>query len=303
MHTKQLGEKLFLADLQTGGLENLIASYIVKSEKTVIVDAGPASSAANLLSALKEVNVKTENVAYIALTHIHADHSGATAALLKKLPNAKAVVHAKGARHLKDPSKLWPASQQTLGYVADIFGEPAPVPEDCIVVGSEGMVLDLGERLRLKIVEAPGHASHNLAYFNEANGDLFVGDAAGAYLPEFDKVYPTTPPPFRPDIALISLEKLARLNPKTLYYAHFGAASDAVRRLNEYAAQIKMWVNIAQEGVKCGLSDEAIRQTIFEQDETIRDIVPALKANVVHKKTLVGNSVQGFIDFVRNPQI
>jgi glyoxylase-like metal-dependent hydrolase (beta-lactamase superfamily II) len=303
MHTKQLGEKLFLVDLQTGGMENLISSYLLKGEKTLIVDAGPASSAPNLLSALTEVNIKPENVAYVALSHIHADHSGATAALLKKLPNAKAVVHARGAPHLKDPSKLWPASQQTLGYVADIFGEPAPVPEDRIMVGSEGMVLDLGNDLRLKIVETPGHASHNLAYFNEANGDLFVGDAAGVYLSEFDRIYPTSPPPFRPDIALISLEKLLHLNPKTLYYAHFGAASDAVRRLNEYATQIKRWVNIVQEGVKGGLSDNEIREAIFEQDETIRDIIPALKANVVHKKTLIDNSVRGFIDFVRNPKI
>lgn len=120
---------------------------------------------------------------------------------------------------------------------------------------------------------------------------------------EFDTVYPTTPPPFRPDIALVSLDKLVSLNPKVLYYTHFGKAAQAQKRLRAYAVQIKLWQRIAEEGIKKGESPKTIRETIFREDETIRGVVSMLKANPVLRKTLIENSVRGFIEFAQKPQI
>jgi glyoxylase-like metal-dependent hydrolase (beta-lactamase superfamily II) len=303
MHTKQISENLFLIDLQTGGFRNLIASYILKSEKTAIVETGPTSSIPNLLAGLRELNVKSEDITYVAITHVHIDHAGGAGTLIKSLPNARVIVHLRGASHMKDPAKLWVASQKTLGAVADMFGEPEPVPENRVIVAADGMTFPLGNGVSLKAVEAPGHASHNLSYYEQHNKGVFPGDGAGAYLPDFDTVFPTTPPPFRPDIALVSLEKLIALNPDSLYYSHFGKASDAVKRLRDYRAQIKLWLSIVQDGVRKGESPEAIRERIFGEDVSVREAVPALKSNPVHRKTLIENSVQGFIEFVQNPRI
>jgi hypothetical protein len=38
MHTKEVGENVFLIDLETGGFKNLIASYVLKGAKTIIVE-------------------------------------------------------------------------------------------------------------------------------------------------------------------------------------------------------------------------------------------------------------------------
>ncbi len=222
MHTKEIGKNLFLIDLQTGGYPNLIASYVLRGEQTAVIETGPTSSIPNLLSGLKELDVNLENIAYVAISHIHIDHGGGAGTLMKTLPNASVIVHSKGAPHLQDPEKLWASSQETLGSVADIFGKPEPVPEDQILVATDNMTFNLGKDLSLKVIEAPGHASHNLSYYEQCNHGVFPGDAAGAYIPEFDAVFPTTPPPFRPDIALVSLEKLIALNPAVLYYSHFG---------------------------------------------------------------------------------
>jgi glyoxylase-like metal-dependent hydrolase (beta-lactamase superfamily II) len=303
MHTKEIGKNLFIVDLETGGFKNLIASYILKGNKTIIVETGPTSSIPNLLSGLKELNVNPEDVAYIALTHVHVDHCGGTGTLLKSLPNAKVIVHSKGALHLQDPAKLWAATKEVLGSVAEMFGEPEPVPEDKLIVASEGATFDAGNDVKLKAVEAPGHASHNLSYYEYLNEAVFSGDSAGAYINEYDTVFPTTPPPFRPDIALISLDKLISLNPKILCYSHFGSTKDAVKRLRDYAVQIRLWLKITEEGVKKGASAEAIRETILREDERVREIVPTLKENPVHRKTLIENSVQGFVDFARKPKI
>ena len=111
MHTKQLSKNLYLVDLQTGGFKNLIASYIITGKQTTIIETGPTSSIPNLSSALKELNIKLETVAYVALSHIHVDHGGGTGALLNNLPNAKVIIHPRGVPHLINPEKLW---QQTV---------------------------------------------------------------------------------------------------------------------------------------------------------------------------------------------
>jgi glyoxylase-like metal-dependent hydrolase (beta-lactamase superfamily II) len=303
VHTKQIGTNLFLIDLQTGGFKNLIASYVLKGEKTIIVETGPTSSIPNLLSGLKELEVKLDDVAYVAVTHIHIDHAGGAGTLLKNLPNAQFIVHPKGTPHLSDPAKLWPASLKTLGTVAEMFGKPEPVPAEKIVSASDGEVFELGGNLKLKAVEAPGHASHNMGFYEASNEAVFPGDGAGAYLREFGAVFPTTPPPFRPDIALVSLDKMINLQPKLMCYSHFGEAPDAVRRLRDYQVQIRRWLMLVQEGLKRGESDEQIRERVLREDESIQRVVPTLRANPVHRKTLIENSVKGFIEFAKNPQI
>ena len=303
MYTKQIGENMFLIDLQTGGFKNLIASYIIKGKQTTIVETGPTSSIPNLLSALKELNVKPEEVTYVAISHVHVDHSGGVGTLLKSLSNAKVIVHPRGAPHLVNTEKLWEQTQATLGVVAEIFGEPEPIPEDKIITAKDGMEINTGDKIKLRVVESLGHAAHHLSFYEPSNGSLFLGDAAGIYLKEFDAVIPTSPPPFRLDIALASLEKLIALEPKVLYYTHFGEASDAVKRLRKYGQQLKLWMNIVEDAVRKKQSPSVIRERILAEDENMRRMASFLKSHPIYSITAIGNSVQGFIDSVSKTQV
>jgi glyoxylase-like metal-dependent hydrolase (beta-lactamase superfamily II) len=303
MHVRNVGRNMSIIDLETGGFRNLIASYVLAGNKTAVIETGPTSSINKLLTGLEELGVQPQNVTCVAVTHVHIDHSGGAGTLLEALPNAKVLVHRRGAPHLINPTRLWEATKTTLGDVAEIMGEPKPISEERVVLASEGLTIDLGKGLKLMVTEAPGHAAHSVSYYESLNEGIFPGDSAGAYLPEFDTVFPTTPPPFRPDIAAVSLDKLISLKPKTLFYSHFGEAPDAVMRLRNYQVQIRRWLSIVMEGVKRGNSDEAIREAVLAQDETIQKAVPALRGNPVHRKTLIENSVRGFIEFAKNPQI
>jgi glyoxylase-like metal-dependent hydrolase (beta-lactamase superfamily II) len=302
LHTKEIGKNLFLIDLETGGLRNLIASYVLKGAEAIIIETGPSSSVSNLLSGLKELNVKTEYVAYVAISHIHVDHGGGAGALLKFLPNAKVIVHPIGVPHLVNPERLWLQTKEVLGQVAEIFGEPLPVPEDRIIAATDGVTFDVGNNVKLKVVETLGHASHNLSFYESLHGGIFPGDAAGIYLSAFDVVVPTTPPPFRLDIALSSLDMLVNLKPKALYYSHFGMVSDAVKRLQDHAMQLKLWARIAKEAVKNKRSLEETRERILLEDKVMRKTAVFLKAHPIYVKTVLENSVQGFIDFAETTQ-
>lgn len=287
-----------MVELETGGFKNLICSYIITGKKPLLVESGPTQSVPNLLAALNELSIAQEAVEYIAITHVHLDHGGGAGTLLKHLPNAKVIVHPKGLPHLMNPTRLWESAQTVLGPVSYMFGEPEPVPKERLIPMMDG-VLDLGYGGQLKITETSGHASHNLSFLETFNRGVFPGDAAGTYTPQFDVVMPTTPPPFYLDEALASLDKIISLNPSALYYSHFGKASDAIKRLQDYKQQLKLWATITIDGVRKHQSMQQIGARIFEEDKVVNKIAGFLSAHPVYTITVLQNNLEGFIDYAQ----
>jgi len=298
MQITKLENHLYQIDVETAGIKNFIASYVLKGEQTAIVETGPNSSLPNLLSCLKKLSIKLEDIAYVAVSHIHLDHGGGVGTLLKHLPKAKVIVHSRGVPHLANPEKLWQQSKDVLGNIAEIYGKPEPVPEEKIIAATDGMTFDIGGDVSLKVVETLGHASHHLSYYEPLSEGIFPGDAAGIYLNEIDVIVPTTPSPFRLDVALASLDRLISLKPKVLYYSHFGKAYNAVEKLQTYAQQLKLWAKITKQGAENKDNLETISERIIESDAAIQKAKEYIKAHQVLSETVLNESVQGFIDFV-----
>lgn len=298
MHITKIEEHIYLIDVETAGIRNFIASYVLKGKHVAIVETGPAFSVSSLLSGLKELNIKLKEVAYVAVSHIHLDHGGGAGTLMKYLPKAKVIVHRRGAPHLANPERLWTQAREVLGSVAEMYGKPEPVPEERNIAATDGMTFDIGNNVELKVVETLGHASHHLSYYETLSEGIFTGDAAGIYLNEFDVVVPTTPPPFRLDIALESLGKLINLKPRHLYYSHFGKADKPIEKLQTYAQQLKLWAKIAKQGIENRENLEAIRKRIFESDGAVQKAAEYIKTHPVLSETVPNQSVQGFMEFV-----
>jgi len=298
MRITSLEKHLHLVDVETGGIENFVASYILKGKRAIIVETGPSSSVHNLLSAMDKIHVEPEDVAYVAVSHIHLDHGGGVGTLMKHLPRAKAIVHPRGVPHLAHPEKLWEQSKAVLGKITDMYGAPEPVPEDRIIAGVDGKVFDVGDDVRLQVVETVGHASHHQSYYDMLSQNIFSGDAAGVYLNQIDVVVPTTPPPLRLDLALASLNKLVGLRPKALCYSHFGRSMNAVEKLEAYKTQLRMWAAIAKEGLDKKESVETIGKRIAERDANMRRAMEHLKMHPVLSETVLNESVMGVVDYV-----
>lgn len=299
MSVTRLEDHIDLIDVETAGIKNFIASYVLEGKKKAIIETGPTSSVPNLLAGLRKLNVEKAEIAYVAVSHIHLDHAGGVGTLLKHLPNAKVIVHQRGAAHLAHPQKLWEQSRLVLGRITEFYGEPEPVPEDRIISTSDGMTFDLGGGIELKVIETLGHASHHQSYCEKLSQGIFPGDAAGIYLNEISAIVPTTPPPLRLDVALASLDKLISLKPKSLYYSHFGKASDGVKKLNAYVRQLKLWASIAKQGIDKGDELATITERIIENDESLRRALEYVKIHPVLGETVLNNSVQGVVDFVQ----
>ena len=103
---KEVAENIYQIDNGVYGVKGWGAVYLINEEGKALIDSGPTSSAPVVLEGMAQVGVKPEDINYIVATHIHLDHSGGAGFLLQKMPQAKVVVHQRGAKHLIDPSRL-----------------------------------------------------------------------------------------------------------------------------------------------------------------------------------------------------
>ncbi len=294
MLSYQLDSNLFLIDLKPADFPQVIASYVLRAEKIAIVESGPTSTVHNLLTGLMEIGVAYKDIDYVFVSHIHLDHCGGAGSLLEYLPNAKLVVHRRGAPHVVKPEKLWTQANHALGEVAKLYGEPVPVPERRVIISEDGRVFDLGEGVELEIVETLGHASHHQCFIQRSCERVFSGDTAGIYIPKFDVIFPTTPSPLRLDMLLTSIEKLKRLRPKSLCYSHFGQVNDALGKLQKYVDQLKLWESVVDDMMKEDASDEEIKDVLERRDPSMLKIRDYVKIHPTLRRDFILQNIQAF---------
>jgi len=299
MFSKKLGDNLYLIDLKPAGFENFIASYVLRGQRAAIIETGPTVSVPNLLAGLEEIGVKNEEIQYVAVSHIHIDHAGGAGALLPHLPNAKLLVHERGAPHMVNPEKLWEQTKLVLGEVAELYGEIPPVPESRIMTPVDGMTLNLGEHVGLKVLETGGHASHHMSFYTNATQGIFPGDAAGIYLSQLDVTIPTAPAPFHLEYALAAIDRLMLTEPKWLYYTHFGSADCPIERLNAYAGQLKLWARIILESMRNSEDAETMYEKILQRDPAMYVAADFIKNHFALRRGVIMQNIQGFAEYFK----
>jgi glyoxylase-like metal-dependent hydrolase (beta-lactamase superfamily II) len=244
-------------DLKVDGEREYTGAYVVKSgEGVALIEVGPVSTYEKILSALEDIELALEDVRFIFLTHIHLDHAGALGNLIRHFPNASVIVHNRGKKHLIDPEGvLWNASKRVLGFVADIYGKPESVPEDRIIPVGKRMGFNLC-KISFEIILTPGHASHHVCIFLEKERVIFSGDAAGIYIPSLDVLLPISPPPFKLELAIKSIETMISLNPQMIAFTHFDVSKNGSQLLWKYHRQLMIWYREVKKIVVKGIEDE-----------------------------------------------
>ncbi len=204
---------------------------IVATGHLALVDSGTRHSVPHLLACLAELGFGPEAVDYVIVTHVHLDHAGGAGALLLACPNARLVVHPKGARHLIDPAKLIAGSMAVYGEALfhKIYGEIVPASPERVVEADDGYQIDFRGRV-LSFLDTPGHARHHFCVHDIASNSLFTGDTFGISYREFDVagraqafLFPTTTPvQFEPEALHTSIDRLMDLDPRAAYLTHYG---------------------------------------------------------------------------------
>jgi len=247
------------------------AYLLVEKGRAAFIDCGTNHSVARLLDALDAVDLGPDAVDWLILTHVHLDHAGGAGELMAHLPDARLVVHPRGARHMIDPSKLWAGASAVYGedVMQRDYGRLRPVPAGRVVEAPDGHEVDLAGRT-LTCLDTPGHASHHNAIWDAASASVFTGDTFGLSYREFDTeagafiVPTTTPVQFDPEALHASIDRLCALSPQALYPTHFGRIDEVARLARDMHEQIDALVAIA---LACDGRDdrhEALKQSLEE---------------------------------------
>jgi glyoxylase-like metal-dependent hydrolase (beta-lactamase superfamily II) len=273
------------------GYNEFIGPYLLSGKENAVIDIGPSTALPSFLSALAKTSINYADIHYMIFTHIHIDHAGGAGTAAKALPNAKVVAHSRAHEHLINPGLLWEASLKVLGDYAVKSGPIEPVPEEKIIDAVDGMRLDLGRGLALEIYLTPGHAVHHLCVFYPAAGLLFSGEAAGVCINGVIRL--ATPPPFKLEIMLASIDKLIELKPKKLCYSHFGCYDNGLERLKLYRKKVLQWFDIVSSEAESGNDLQNILRVLREKDRDL-DYLNNLKGDVYDREvSLIFNSIRG----------
>src|SRR5213075_2279031 len=137
--------------------DNLTAGYLIQGREPLLIETGSQSSVGALLGALAELNVDPDDLAGIAVTHIHLDHAGGVGDVAKAFPNATVYVHEKGARHLADPTRLINSAAMVYGELLDsLYGRLEPTPAERLHVLEDGEEISIGPGRVLTTIDSPG---------------------------------------------------------------------------------------------------------------------------------------------------
>ena len=178
-----LGHDVHVIDTAMSGYAGITSAYAILSSRPCLVETGTATSARTVIDGLASLGIGPDELSTIVVTHIHLDHAGGVGDLAEAFPRARVVVHEAGARHLVDPERLLASARRVFGPTMDLFGDLRPTSAGRIsALGARGSI-DLGDGRRLDAFHAPGHARHHLGLLDSLSGDLYVGDAAGIYIP------------------------------------------------------------------------------------------------------------------------
>lgn len=292
-HPLSLGDNIFLIDGYDLGMPGRTGTYVIQADELTLVETGPSPSVPYILDGLNALDLNPADVRYIIVTHIHLDHAGGAGLLLRHCPNAKVVVHPRGARHLADPSRLEASARAVYGERFDqLFNPIVPVPEDRLLVKEDNDTLPIAPDRTLSFLDTPGHAKHHFSIYDPVSDGMFTGDAAGVrYHQTADDCHvtfylPTTSPnQFDPDDMLAAIERFRKRRLKKIFFGHFGMTADVDPALDQVSEWIPRFVAAGKEALARGeghsgisaqlknLVRSALHEKNIPDDHPVYDIV------------------------------
>jgi glyoxylase-like metal-dependent hydrolase (beta-lactamase superfamily II) len=303
-----LGGGVIEIDTRQSGYQGITAAYLITGPRPCLVETGTATSADTVIAALHEIGLSPDDLASVVVSHIHLDHAGGAGHLTRAFPNAHLYVQERGARHLVDPSKLIASARRVFGDAMDLLGEIIPTASERVHALAEGDRIDLGGGRHLESFHAPGHASHHIGLMDTSTGDLFVGDAAGVYIPESGDVRPATAPPeFDFALAEQTLAKFRERKPTRLLFSHYGPVLDVPETLERSLDELRRLVSDVREARESGHDlDHAVAMIVERTNQRLTTLasMPEVQERFAALNTTAANvvGVNRWLNSVEEPQ-
>jgi len=203
-----------------------LCSYLVKGDTYALLGGAMAHVIPDVLTQLNNLEVDLERIRHLVILHSHYDHLGMAPYLVRKWPWLTVAISKVGARILKNQKALKVIQDYNNSMVKTAHGAGQIEPLNCVKEGfpihriiNGGMELDLGNRVKLQIIDVPGHSVCSIAAYFPREYALFPSDSIGSLTEE--RIMPMGSSNY--DDFQVSIEKLSNVNAETVCLEHFGA--------------------------------------------------------------------------------
>jgi glyoxylase-like metal-dependent hydrolase (beta-lactamase superfamily II) len=203
-----------------------LCSYLVKGDTYALLGGAMAHVIPDLFTQLTTLEVDLERIRHLVILHSHYDHLGMAPYLAKKWPWLTIAISKIGAQILKNQKALTVIQNynNTMAKAAPASGQIEPL--NCVKEGfpvhriiNGGMELDLGNRVKLQIIDVPGHSVCSIAAYFPREYSLFPSDSIGTLTEE--RILPMGSSNY--DDFQESIERLSNVNAEIVCLEHFGA--------------------------------------------------------------------------------
>ncbi|MBR4401446.1 MAG: MBL fold metallo-hydrolase [Synergistes sp.] len=262
------GNGIYCIDAHYRGDEIAAVFLLVSQGRAALIETANNASVRCTLAAMERLGVDREDADFVCVTHVHLDHAGGAGLYMQEFPNAKLVLHPRGARHMADPSRLMESVRAVYGRTETerLYGELVPVPQERMITPGDGERLTFGN-MTLRCINAPGHAEHQMVFFEESTRSLFAGDAFGISYPWMKDesgrrwAFPSSSPvQFSPEAMASTIDRIMSLSPARIFLTHFGEINDTDSNAALLKNMIKEYAGITaaadgdEEQIRRGLS-------------------------------------------------
>ena len=285
---------------------------LIEKGIAALIDTGTSFSIPGIVESLEQKNIAVEDVAYVILTHIHLDHAGGASECMHLFPNAKLVVHPRGASHMANPVRLVAGAMSVYGEMEfkRVYGEIRPIDADRIIEAPDESHIDLNGR-SLLFLDTPGHARHHNCIYDERSQSFFTGDTFGVSYRELDVnglefVFPTTSPvQFDPAAAHASIDRIMSYQPRFAYLTHYSRIGHLPHHAESMHSLIDAHVEIAQQAKdiaddKQSIISEALKTLLTQRLSEHGCQLPQTEINDLLRSDITLNT-QGLIYWLDHP--
>jgi glyoxylase-like metal-dependent hydrolase (beta-lactamase superfamily II) len=269
-----INDHISMIDFELSGVKRVGALYLIKGDKTCLVDSGVKESAKRVVQALKSENLFPPDM--IILTHSHWDHTQGVPTFCHEAEKMgkKITVMAseKAIPNLKDQS--WNIVFDEKRKFENVIGvEPL----------KEGQIIDLGG-IELEVIDFSGHCADDIALYDKKNKSIFLGDSLG-YKLEHSLFFPPFMPPFwNKDGFYSAAEKLKQIDYEKIFLAHYGYldGNEAQEFPNDTVTAVETWWNVFAEADKKGKLDDVtyLRENIVKEANIVMPEIEIAKASM-----------------------
>jgi glyoxylase-like metal-dependent hydrolase (beta-lactamase superfamily II) len=202
-----------------------ICSYLLKGDVYALIGGGMAHVVPKVLAQLEDLDIDLERIRHLIILHTHYDHLGMAPYLARQWPWLRVAVSRVGSQVLKNQRALKTIQDYNNSALGNESQAKHMVPLNLIEEGfpvhdliNGGMELSLGDGVKLRVIETPGHSVCSMTIYFPGEHTLFPSDGIGAFTEE--RLLPMGSSNF--DDFQDSIEKLCEIDAEIFCFEHYG---------------------------------------------------------------------------------